>query len=67
MPDAGYNEIRDVAEGMSQVAQITDNMSNIYGFDFDYGDIGIDEDFGGAVDDGMGMYDDFGLDDEGVY
>ena len=67
LPDAGYNEIRDVAEGMSQVAQITDNMSNIYGFDFDYGDIGIDEDFGGAVDDGMGMYDDFGLDDEGVY
>ena len=68
LPDAGYNEIRDVAEGMSQVAQITDNMSNIYDFDFDYGD--IDSSLGGigdSVDDGMGMYDDFGLDDEGVY
>ena len=56
LPDAGYNEIRDVAEGMSQVAQITDNMSNIYDFDFDYGD--IDSSLGGIED----SVDDFGID-----
>jgi len=57
LPDAGYNEIRDVAEGMSQVAQITDNMSNIYDFDFDYGDLGI-EGLAGIEDSASDSFDD---------
>ena len=69
---AGYNDMQAIAEGLAMGAKtgvggpVASDMANIY--DFDYGD--IDSSLGGigdSVDDGMGMYDDFGLDDEGVY